>query len=66
MGVGLLLGLRLGFRGALALFVLFISTFIFPTTEARWFIAAAYALVSIGLFIWHRRQVVDTLKTPFR
>jgi cation:H+ antiporter len=66
MGVGLLLGLRLGFRGALLLFVLFISTFVFPTTDARWFIAAAYALVSIGLFIWHRRQVVDTLKTPFR
>jgi cation:H+ antiporter len=66
MGVGLLLGLRLGFRAASALFVLFVSTFIFTGTEARWFIAGIYMAIAIGLFIGQRRHLGPTLKTPFR
>ena len=66
MGVGLLLGLRLGLRGAAALLTLFFVNFLVPQPELRWFIIATYSVIAIGLFIRHRRQVVSTLKTPFR
>ena len=65
MGVGLLLGLRLGFRGAAALFALFIANFMFPQAEARWVIAGAYAAIAVALFFYHRRDLRSTLKTPF-
>ena len=66
MGVGLLLGLRLGFRAAAILLVLFISTFVFTTTEARWVIAAIYSVMAFGLFVVQRKNLLPTLKTPFR
>ncbi|MEN9752660.1 MAG: hypothetical protein RL670_351, partial [Actinomycetota bacterium] len=66
MGVGLLLGLRLGFRAAATLFVLFVSTFVFTTTDARWVIAGIYTAIALGLFIRHRKDVGPTLRTPFR
>jgi cation:H+ antiporter len=66
MGVGLLLGLRLGFRAAITLFALFASTFVFTTTEARWVIAGIYTAIAVGLFIRRRREVGPMLRTPFK
>ncbi len=66
MGVGLLLGLRLGMRGAVTLLALFIANFMFPQPEIRWIIIATYSAIAIGLFIKQRKHLGATLKTPFR
>lgn len=66
MGVGLLLGLRLGLRGALLLLGLFIANFLFPQADARWVIIGIYSVIAAGLFVYHRKALVETMRTPFR
>lgn len=66
LGVGMLLALRIDWRGALALFVLFAATFVFPSTEARWIISAVYAAVAFALFATRPRALGAAVVAPFQ
>ncbi|QNE36316.1 sodium:proton exchanger [Leifsonia shinshuensis] len=66
LGVAVLLSLRFGWRWAVALFVLFAATFVFPSTEARWIVSGGYALLAIVLFAVRGRALGRALAAPFR
>lgn len=66
LGVAVLLSLRFDWRWAVALFVLFAATFVFPSTEARWAVSGGYALLAAVLFGARRRSLGRVLAAPFR
>ncbi|CAM5429410.1 sodium:proton exchanger [Leifsonia shinshuensis] len=66
LGVAVLLSLRFSGRWAVALFVLFAATFVFPSTEARWLVAGGYALLAVVLAVARRRALGATVAAPFR
>ena len=66
LGVALLLGLRLGFRASALLFVLFITTFVFPQTEVRIWLAGAYFVLAGFMAFFNRKHLAGTLKAPFQ
>lgn len=65
LGVALLLGLRLGFRASAVLFILFITTFIFPQTEVRIWLAGVYFVLAGFVTFFNRQYLGATLKAPF-
>jgi len=65
LGVAVLLDGKLSGRWAVALFALFALTFVFPTTQARWLVAAGYALVAIAVFLVNRSHLWRALRAPF-
>ena len=66
MGVALLLGLRLGFRAAAVLFVLFAVTFVLPDPQTRLWISYLYFGLAIMFATANRKQILPTLKAPFQ
>ncbi|WP_223694232.1 sodium:proton exchanger [Leifsonia poae] len=66
LGVAILLTLRFSGRWAVALFLLFATTFVFTSTEARLVVSAVYAVVAIVLFALRWRVLGRTLAAPFR
>jgi len=66
MGVGLLLGLRLGIRASIALFALFAVAFVIPDPGIRMDIAWVYFAVAAFFFIRRRRYIRETLQAPFK
>ena len=65
LGVALLLSLRLGVRASILLFVLFASTFVFTTPDARWIVTGVYVVIALVMFVVRIRYVWPTLKAPF-
>ena len=65
LGIALLLSLRLGVRASILLFVLFVSTFVFTTPEARWYVSAIYVAIAIVMFVVRRQYLVPTLRASF-
>lgn len=65
-GIAILLNLRLGKFDALALFVLFTATLVFPSPEIRIWVAVLYFVIAVPLMIIRYREFVETIKSPFR
>lgn len=65
MGVALLLGLRLGIRASISLFVLFAVAFVIPDPGIRMDIAWLYFAIAAYFFVRRRRYIKDTVKAPF-
>lgn len=61
LGIAILLCMKFSGRWASVLFVLFISTFIFTSTEARYLVAAGYAILAVILLVAHRRAILPAL-----
>jgi len=66
LGIALLLGLRLGARAAILLFVLFIATFVLPDPAVRMQIAYVYLAIAAVLFVLRRKLIWAALSEPFR
>jgi len=66
LGIGLLLGLRLGARGAILLFALFAVTFVLPDPEIRFGLAIVYLVLAITIFVVRRHLIWPALREPFR
>lgn len=66
MGVALILALRFHRYTAWALLALFLVQFPFASTEARLALSGVYAVVAVGALVVNRRQVLPTLRAPFR
>ena len=66
LGIGLLLGLRLGARGALLLFALFAVTFVLPDPEIRLWLSGVYMVLATIIFIVRRHLIWPALREPFR
>jgi cation:H+ antiporter len=64
-GVAILLSLRLGKLDAIALFGLFAITLVFPAPEIRIWVAYLYFAIAIPLLVYRRRELLQTLKSPF-
>lgn len=64
-GVAILLSLRLGKLDAIALFSLFAVTLVFPAPEIRIWVAYLYFAIAIPLLVYRRRELLQTLKSPF-
>ena len=64
MGIALLLGLRLGFRGALALFGLFAVTFVITDPNVRLWMSVVYLAIAAVVLIVQRKHIAETLKAP--
>lgn len=64
-GIALLLGLRLGIRASIGLFVLFATTLVFPAPEIRIWVAFLYFALAIPLLVYRFRELGTTLKAPF-
>ena len=65
MGIALLLGLRLGIRASLALFGLFMVSFVIPDEGIRMDIAWVYFAIAAYFLIRRRRYIRETLLAPF-
>ena len=65
MGIALLLGLRLGFRGALVLFGLFAVTFVITDPNVRLWMSVVYFAIAAVVLIVQRKHIAETLKAPF-
>jgi cation:H+ antiporter len=65
-GIALLLGLRLGIRASIGLFVLFATTLVFPDPSVRIWVAALYFLIAIPVLVSRYRDLGKTLKAPFQ
>lgn len=66
LGIALLLGLRLGARGAVLLFTLFAVTFVLPQPEIRLGLAAVYLVLAAIIFVVQRKHIWPALSEPFR
>lgn len=66
LGIAILLNLRLSARSALAIFLLFSLTFIFPNEEARWWIAGGYLVLAAIIFAVNHRQILPVIRAPFQ
>ena len=66
LGIALLLGLRLGARGAVLLFTLFAVTFVLPQPEIRFGLAALYLVLAAIIFVVRRKLIWSALAEPFR
>lgn len=66
LGVAILLALRLSFKSAALLFVLFAATFVFPQEEVRWVLAYIYLVLAAGYAIYHRKYIRETFRSPFQ
>jgi cation:H+ antiporter len=64
-GIALLLGMRLGARASIGLFVLFVVTLIFPTPEIRIWVAMLYFAIAIPVLALRYRELGATIKAPF-
>jgi cation:H+ antiporter len=65
-GIALLLGLRLGIRASIGLFVLFLSTLVFPAPEVRMWVAVLYFVMAIPIILFRYRDLGRALSEPFR
>jgi len=66
MGIALILGLRLGLRGAIALLGLFLVSFVIPDEGVRLWMAVAYFAIAFIVF-WRQRALLrQTFAAPFR
>jgi cation:H+ antiporter len=66
LGIALLLGLRLGARGAALLFVLFAVTFVLPQPEIRFALAILYIVIAAVIFFVRRDLIKPALTEPFK
>ena len=66
LGIALLLGLRLGARGAILLFALFAVTFVLPQPEIRFVLAVAYLVLALAIFVARRKLIWAALSEPFK
>ena len=57
LGLGILADLRFRARESLALFLLFALQFPFPQQPVRWFLAATYVVLGVGLLLHRRRHL---------
>lgn len=64
-GAAILLSLKLGLRDSIALVSLFALTLIFPSPSVRIWVALAYFVIAVPLFIYSYRELGRTLKAPF-
>lgn len=64
-GIALLLGLRLGIRASIGLFVLFAATLVFPQPEVRIWVAVLYFAIAIPVLVVRFKDLGATLKAPF-
>ncbi|MEY4398279.1 MAG: hypothetical protein RLZ53_855 [Actinomycetota bacterium] len=65
-GIAILLSLKLGKLDAIALFVLFTATLVFPSPSIRIWVAGLYFLIAVPLVVYRFREFVETMKSPFR
>ena len=66
LGIALLLGLRLGARGAILLFALFFATFVLPSPTIRMDIAYIYLALAAIIFAFRYKLIWAALSEPFR
>lgn len=66
MGVALLLGLRLGARASITLFVLFAAAFFIPDPAIRTIFAIVYFIVGAVMLVINRKYLRETLAAPFK
>ena len=66
LGIALLLGLRLGARGAILLFTLFVVTFVLPQPEIRFGLAVVYLVLAAIIFVVRRKLIWAAVSEPFR
>ena len=62
LGISILLCMKFSGRWATVLFLLFTTTFIFTSTEARYLVAAGYTVLAVVLLVAHRRAIWPTVK----
>lgn len=66
LGVAIIIALRFHWWSALGLAGLFAAQFFVTDTTGRYVLSAVQALLAIGFFIAHRREIAPTLTEPFR
>lgn len=65
LGIAILLCMKFSARWAIVLFIMFTSTFIFVSTEARYAVSAIYLILALILLVLHRRAILPSLKLAF-
>ncbi|MEV6281382.1 sodium:proton exchanger [Kribbella sp. NPDC051770] len=66
LGIAILLALRFPRWAAWTLLALFAVQFAVPGQTGRYVISGVYAVLAIGAFIHHRREIIPVLTDPFR
>ncbi|MEO0048819.1 MAG: hypothetical protein RL556_151 [Actinomycetota bacterium] len=66
LGVALLLGMRLGAKGAILLFGLFMVGFVNPDPTFRFWLAMVYFVLTAVVTWYYRSNIVSVLKAPFQ
>lgn len=66
LGVAIIIALRFHWWSALGLAVLFAAQFAVTGTTGRYVLSIVRAVLAIGFFIAHRRDIIPTLAAPFR
>jgi cation:H+ antiporter len=66
LGIAILLTLRFPRWAAWTLLGLFAIQFAVPGQTGRYVLCAVYAVLAIGVFVHHRREILPTLTDPFR
>lgn len=66
LGIAILLTLRFPRWAAWTLLGLFAIQFAIPGQTGRYALCAVYAVLAIGVFVHHRREILPTLTDPFR
>ncbi len=66
LGVAIIIALRFHWWSALGLAVLFAAQFAVTDTTGRYVLSIVQAVVAIGFFFAHRRDIIPTLAAPFR
>jgi len=61
--VAILLDLKISWKEALALFILFTVQLIFPGVEVRYIISAVYIILALPILIRKRQEVVKSFRT---
>uniref|UniRef100_A0A942Y9H6 Sodium/calcium exchanger membrane region domain-containing protein n=1 Tax=Neobacillus citreus TaxID=2833578 RepID=A0A942Y9H6_9BACI len=66
LGVAIIIALRFHRWSAIALVALFAVQFVVTDTTGRWVLSAVHLVAAAVVFWVHRREVVPTLRAPFR
>ncbi len=61
--VAILLDLKISWKEALALFLLFTIQLIFPGVEVRYIISALYIIIALPILVSKRREVAECFRT---